>query len=400
MNRRISVGVSVALILIAITITFSVTMILSMRLFDQKVLKVKERAAMYNKLAEIDDVVRGNLYFDIDEQRLYDSIAKGYIEGLGDRDSVYLSPSQIQRRNESMTGTVVSVGLETNKDQNGFMVVSKVYKDTSAAALEIREGDVIVKIEDKDVRENGYDESLGLLKGSVGTKVNVTYRRDGDETSVDLTRELIESTSVYANKDISGIGYLRIKDVNLTTEHQFMTAVDTLLEGQPIKGLVIDVRGSFGGYNLDIVANMLNRLVPTGVIISGTYADNSTKTLYTADETSISLPIVVLIDERTVGFTELFAGVLADYDNCKTVGMTTYGKGTLQQVSMLSDGSALDLTVAILNTPVSGSYNRIGIKPDYEVKVEEGFTFSDSTPNEKSDPQLKKAVEVALSMAK
>jgi len=397
MNRKLSVGVSVALIFMAITITFSVTMIFSMRLFDEKVLNVKERAAMYTKLSEIDNIVRSSLYFDIDEQRLYDAISKGYIDGIGDSDSGYLSAAQIMRRSESMKGMEVTIGFETERNMGGYITVVNLRKGSSAAELGLLEGDTIVRISDRDVLESGYEEAVALLKGVAGTKVEVTYSRDGEETVIEVTRELIESTVVYVSREISGIGYIRFKSFNDNTESQFLSALNTLLSAQDVRGLIFDLRDTNGGYNLEAVANMLGRLVPTGAIISGTYADGVTKTLYTSDERGVQLPIVVLINENTYGFAELFAGVLADYDNCKAVGMATYGKGTLQQLSMLTDGSGLDLTVAILNTPVSGSFNRVGIKPDFEVDSD-GYAFSDSLPNERLDFQLRKAVEVLNSM--
>ena len=397
MNRRISVGVMVALVLMAVTITFSVTMIFSMRLFDQKVLNVKERAAMYNKLSEIDSIVRANHYFDIDEHRLYDAISMGYISGLGDRDSIYLSPTQVIRRNESTKGMEISLGFEPEKNANGYITVTNIRRGSSAAELGLLEGDTIVSIEGWNILENGYDETVSRLRGAAGSKVMITYTRDGEETEIELTRELIETAVVFADTGIEGVGYIRIKTFNDNTENQFSMALSLMLRTESVKGLIIDLRDTNGGYDLDSVANMLAKLTPVGAMITGTFADGTTKTLYTSDGTNISIPIVVLVNENTIGFSELFAGVLGDQDNCKIVGMVTYGKGTLQQLSMLSDGSALDLTIAILNTPVLGSFDRVGIKPDYEVDSE-GYVFSDYMPDERLDPQLKKAVEVLNSM--
>ncbi|MCL2539456.1 MAG: PDZ domain-containing protein, partial [Oscillospiraceae bacterium] len=280
MNRKLSVGVSVALIFVAITITFTVTMIFSMRLFDEKVLNVKERAAMYNKLSEIDNIVRSNLYFDIDEQRLYDAISKGYIDGLADRDSVYLSAAQIQRRGEAMKGMEVTIGFETERNAGGYITVANLRKGSSAAELGLLESDVIVRIDGKDVLEHGYEETVSLLKGAAGTKVEVTYSRDGEETAIEVTRELIETTAVYFSREIAGVGYIRFKLFNDNTESQFSSALNTLLSSQEVKGLIFDLRDVSGGYNIEAVAYMLGRLVPTGVIISGTYADGVTKTLY------------------------------------------------------------------------------------------------------------------------
>lgn len=397
MNRRISVGVMTALILMSITITFSVTMIFSMRLFDQKVLNVKERTAMYNKLSEIDSIIRANHYFDIDENYLYDSISVGYINGLGDRDSAYLSPYQIQRRNENMKGMEMSIGFEPGKNASGYLTVTNLRKGSSAAELGLLEDDTIVRIDGRDILEYGYEETVSLLRGAAGTKVKITYIRDGEEIEIELTRELIETVTVYSSADISGIGYIRIKIFNDNTETHFSAALNSMLKTENVKGLIIDLRDTDGGYNLDSVANMLGSMTPTGAIITGTYADDTSKTLYTSDGTVVSIPIVVLVNENTVGFSELFAGVLGDLDNCKVVGTTTYGKGTLQQLSMLSDGSAVEFTIAVLGTPVSGSFNRVGIKPDYEVESD-GYVFSDTEPNERQDPQLRKAVEVLGSM--
>lgn len=398
MNRKLSVGVSIALIFVAVTITFTVTMIFAMDFFNDKVLNVKEREAMYNKLAEIDTIVRSNLYFKIDEDKLYDSISNGYLEGIGDKDAVYLSPSQIQRRSEQSKGYEVSIGFDLQLNAAGYVTVANLRRFSSAYEQGLTEGDVIISIDGHNVLEIGYEEAIDLLEGIAGTKVELIYTRDGQEITIEVTREQVESTVVFTNRSLEDIGYLRIRTFNDNTSRQFITAINDLAVKDPVKGIIIDLRNTNGGYNLDAVASMLDRLLPTGATIVGTFAENNMKILYTSDENCVNIPIVVLVNENTYGFAELFAGVIGDNANCATVGMTTYGKGTLQQLSRLSDGSALELTVAVFNLPTSGPYDETGVKPTYEVST--GLSFSDTELDTAVDVQLRKAVEVISSMMK
>ena len=399
MNRKLSVGVSIALIFVAITITFSGSMIFAMRLFDEKVQNVQERAAMYSKLMEIDNIVRSNIYFKIDEDRLSDAISRGYLAGIGDKDAVYLSPSQLQRRQELSKGYEVTVGFELEENVNGYGTVKELSRFSSAYSQGLIEGDVVIKIDNQDILEIGFQEAVKLIPGIAGTKLAIVFIRDGEELTIEITREQIESTVVFAVKSIPDLGYIRIRTFNDNTGKQFASVLGDLLNRDPVKGLIIDLRNTSGGYDLDMVARMLDSLLPTGVIVSGTFSDNNTKILYTSDDKSAGVPIIVLINENTSGYAELFAGVVGDNANCATVGLPTAGKGTLQQISKLTDGSALELTVAILNLPLSGQFDGIGVKPDYEV-TNNWYSFSDEEINPVNDSQLAKAVEVIRTMVK
>lgn len=400
MNRKLSVGVSIALIFVAVTITFSVTIIFAMQLFDERVMSIKERAAMYEKLTEIDNLVRSNLYYKIDEEYLYDAIANGYLNGIGDKDSGYVTAAQLQRRAEMSRGYEVALGFDLEENITGYVTVTNLKTNSSAYEQGLVEDDVIIKVDGYDILEVGYDRTLELFYGPAGSKVEVVYTRDGEEITVEITRGQVESTVVFSDRSIDDVGYLRIETFNDNTEKQFMSVLSDLLTKDPIRGLIIDLRNTNGGYDLDAVAHMLNRLLPTGVLISGIFAENTSKILYTSDNSSIEIPIVVLINENTYGYAELFAGVIGDSNNCATVGVPTYGKGSMQQILKLSDGSALELTVAIFNLPVSGPFDLVGVKPTYEV-VNRWYEFSEHDEiNTTEDMQLVKAIEVIGTMMK
>lgn len=399
MNRKLSVGVSLALIFIAVTITYTVTVIYAMHRFDEKMLNIKEREAMYEKLNEIDGIVRSNLYFRLDEEQLNDAIAKGYLEGIGDKDSLYLSPSQLQRRAEIAKGYEATIGFDLEENITGYFTVTNLVRFSSAYEQGLMEGDVIVEINGNDILEIGPEEAMSLLSGAAGTKLEIVYTRDGEEITIEVTREQIETTVVYSDRSIPDIGYMRIATFNDNTQKQFMSVLSDLMNKNPVKGLIIDVRDTNGGYDLEMVATMLDRLLPTGVIVSGIFAENTSKILYTSDEVCVEVPIVVLVNENTYGFAELFAGVIGDSPNCATVGVTTYGKGTLQQLTKMSDGYALEMTVAVFTLPISGVYDLEGVKPTYEI-VYKWYDNSNTDIDTTEDTQLVKAIEVIGTMMK
>ncbi|MEG1304110.1 MAG: S41 family peptidase [Oscillospiraceae bacterium] len=398
MNRKISVGVTVSFALIAVAITFTATMIFAMKLFDKKVASVQERVAMYDKLSEIDSTVRDHYYGQIDDTELFRSMARGYMSGIGDSDSTYLTSDEVAMRQQAMKGTKISVGIEVEKDTNGYMVISKVYADTAASKVGLKAKDVIVKINGKDVLSIGYDKAVSELDGIDGSKLNISYSRNGTESIAEMTRSVIDTASIESYQ-MNDIFYIRIKGFNDKTTDQFMSAMNTVSGNDQIKGLVFDVRGIDGGYDLSVAANLLDALLPTGTLLTGTYSGGDVKVLFTSDDKCVSLPMVVLVDGDTQGFAEAFAAVLGDSENCRIVGKLTKGKGTLQQLIQLTDGSGIDITVAVLNAPISGVFNDVGVKPDFEVEAAEGFVRG-GEPNELNDAQYKKAVDVLRSIQK
>ena len=398
MNKRISVGVAVSLVLIAVAITFTAATIFSMNQFDSKVSSASQRATFYDKLSEIEKIVRSNYYGDIDDTALYTATAEGYISGLGDVGSQYLTAEQIAAREASMNGTTVGFGIGVERNASGYMVINRVTPDSSADSMGLQTGDIITKIDDLDVLSIGYDAAYEMLGGTEGSTATIVYNRSGSEETVELTRTTTESTSVVYTK-IDDIGYIRVDAMNSTTAAQFSRVITEAQTETDISGIVVDLRDTSGGYDISVAASMLEAILPSGPMINGRYKDDELKTLFTSSSSGISSPLAVLINENTTGFTELIAAVVADeYENGVVVGKTSAGRGTLQQLVKLSDGSGVDITVAELLTPSGTSFDGVGVTPRYEVDAGENFILT-TPPDELSDAQYARAAEALRAMS-
>lgn len=400
MNKRISVGFTAALVLLAVTITFTATMIFAMNQFDSKVISSTKQESAFSTLAELDSTVRQYFYKDIEEDLLYDSVLDGFIEGLNDPYTVYLSIEEIALRNQQARGTVVGLGLEVTKNSDGYLYVNNVYVDSPASKVEMQTGDIITSIDENDVLALGYDEAAKLLYGVEGTKVVVEYLRAGETTTVEMSYTTLEANTVdYLRND--NVFYIRVKSMNDSTPAQFTRAMreaESTYQAGDAQGLVIDMRDLNGGYNRNVVSQMLTNLIPRGTLYYGVYRDGTNKVLDTSDnDNPLSVPTVVLINERTSGYAELFAAVMSEKDNCRLVGDTTLGRGTLEELHMLSDGSGVSLSVAVLQTATGITFHETGVTPDFTVETPANFVMP-SSPTEESDPQFKKAVEILASI--
>ncbi len=397
MNKKISVGIAASLVLIAITITFTATMIFSMRLFDSKVTTSSQRRdAMYEKMLEIDKVVRQYYYKEFDETALYDSLIAGYVNGLGDPNSVFLTAEEIATREQQAKGQIVSVGLDVIKDSSGYLRVTKVYADSSAETLGMMVDDIIRKIGDVDTFSLTQEEGQKLLMGVEATNIKVEYTREGEAKTAELLCSRIEETSVEG-RQIESVYYIRIRALWNTAETQFNRLVkeaETAYTDGKIDGIVIDIRDLSGGHNLAVVAGMLDILLPAGTLLTGIYRGDDAKVLYTSDESNVNVPATVLVNGNTKGYAEAFAAVMQGSAICKgIVGATTAGKGTMQQLIKLSDGSGVDVSVALIKPPKGEVYNEIGVKPNSEVKVAEDFVVP-AEPSTTTDLQFAKAVDI------
>lgn len=401
MNKRISVGITAALILIAVTITFTATMIFAMNQFDSKVISSStKREGVFERLAEIDNLVRQYYYQDIDEDMLYDSMIDGFMQGLGDGTSIYLTAEEVALRNQQSRGTVIGVGIEVAKDVSGYLYVNKVYSESPADRVEIKEGDVITTIDDNDVRVIGYEEAVKLLYGVEGTKVVVEYTRGSDVNTAEMTYTTLETSTVDYMR-IDDIFYIRIKSMNDATPAQFTRALrdaESAYYSGDARGMVIDLRDLDGGYSRTVVSQMLTNLMPVGTLYYGQYRDGTTKVLDTSDnENPVSMPTGILVNSNTRGLAELFAAVLGERGNCRIIGTTTAGLGTLDELHMLSDGSGISISVAVFSTPGGKTFNEEGVKPDFEVEPPDNFVLT-GQPTEDTDTQYKKAAEIVRAM--
>ena len=382
MNKKISLGLAISLIAVTCAVTFILTSFYSLRSFNKKVVDVNEKAAKYSSLQTLDSYVRDSYYGDIDEKKLNDGILKGYVEGLDDKYSRYLSEEEWLEEQSEEQGQQIGLGLTLAKDENGYISIEEILPDSPVAESDVSVGDIITIVDGVDVKTAGFDESIEALRGTEGSDISLTIRRDGIDKDYTFTRRSIAVETVSGEMRNDYIGYIKISGFKKNTPDQF---VDTLerLTSNGAKALIFDVRDNEGG-QITALEDCLDPLLPEGVIATAEYKDGTSETIIYSDESEIDLPMVVLVNKNTASSAELFAAALKDSGKASLVGEKTYGKGVMQTTTEFENGAVV-LTVAKYKTTKSESYDGVGITPDYQVENEQ----------EGNDAQYAQAVETA-----
>ena len=391
MNKKVSLGAAICFMAIAAAVTFTITMYFSLNIFNSKIANVTERDNFYDKIEEIDTIVRNNFLETIDEDKLMDSVADGYMAGLDDPYTRYMNQEEYKAYQMDNAGELVGIGVTVRMDDSGYILVDSVEEGSPAENAGILAGDLIIRVGDVDVLTAGYSESVSAVRGEEGTTVQLTVRRDNEDIQLEAVRKLIKSTTI-SYRMIGEDGYIHISKFNETTASDFKNAVADL-RSQGAAGLIFDVRNNPGGL-LDSVADVLDYLLPEGPIVSSVNKKGETKMLYESDANSVDLPMIVLCNGETASAGELFSAALRDYKKAELVGVNTYGKGIMQTAYTLADGSALSLTTDYYNPPSGINFHGVGLKPDYEVKLTADQELNIFSLDENTDPQLQKAITV------
>ena len=392
-KRIISVGVAIALMIVTAALTFSLTMVYSQAKFNSRVYNIKEREQLYTKISEIDSVIRQNYIGEIDEQKLNDAIAAGYVFGIGDRYAHYYTAEEYAEYLTSNEGKMVGIGVSFKQDESGYILVTELYENSTAAEAGILEGDLIIKVGDINVTAQTYSQAVKAVSGEAGTTVKLTIRRDSEDMEpIDVLRKEFDIVSVKSKMLSETVGYIRITEFNNNTVSQFKKAINNL-EASDVKGIVFDVRNNPGG-GVNAVSKILDILLPEGPIVSATYKNGKTEVLATSDASEMTIPMTVLTNSSTASAAELFTQALKDYNKAQSVGTKTFGKGVMQSTKRLNDGSALNLTVAKYNPPKGKNYDGVGIVPDFEVAFPQELESQMFELSHEEDPQLAKAFEI------
>lgn len=392
MSKKIPLGAAISFMAIVAAVTFTITMIFANNTFNQTILNVKEREEMYNKLAEVDQLVRQNYVGDIDEVTLLDSINEGYLDGIGDPYAAYYSVEATRTVEQIQAGTLIGIGVVTS-DASGYLRVQTVYEDSPAALAGIQKSDLIVKVGDQDIKSLDKENSEWLLYGEPGTTVSLTIRRENVDSVVEMQRKNY-TVPVVEYTLLDDVAYIRLYDFTSEGVAAFKSALDRA-SSDGAAGLVFDLRNNTSR-DLDSAASMLDYLLPTGNIYSLTYKDGTKETLRKSNEEEVTLPMAVLMNSSTACAAELFAADLHDFDKAKLVGETTAGKGAAQSKFTLKDGSSFYMTNAYWNAAVTQEINGVGVAADYEVHLsaEQAAAFSTGELLFEDDPQMIKAQEV------
>ncbi|MBQ8604102.1 MAG: PDZ domain-containing protein [Oscillospiraceae bacterium] len=397
MRKKITLSTAISYMFIAMTVTFCLTMILSTRMFEAKVSSVNEKESMYDKVSDIDRVVRQNYYTTVDDTNIYESLSAGYVNGLKDSESRYLTTTEVTEYQEEMSGKIIGIGMDIakSKEDGGYMRVYKVYSESPADVQGIAVNDLLTAINGISTINLTEREATKLLSGKSGTTVDVTYRHEDSETTATLTRKAYDAPSVSYSKEDT-VGYIKITNFSSRTASELEYAANNLTS-QGATSLCIDIRNN-ASKDFDSAADAADILLKEGTTMYAVYQDGERKVLYTSDKTATTLPVTLITNGGTGYAAEMFTVMLKDTAGAKTVGTTTMGKGTLQKLFRLPDGSGVVLTVATLSPTASAVYTGTGIAPDYEKALDSTQEASAYTFTISNDPQILRAFEVARNL--
>lgn len=395
MSKKVSLGVAATVTLIAMAVTFSMTMTVSMNMFNNTVSSVKNKERMYNKLSEVDRYVRANEYFDINDDTLNDTIASGYMLGISDRYARYYSAKAYSERVGLANGRLMGIGVAVVKDpSSGYARIIRVYDNTPATNVGLEVGGFITAIGDTSTRSMSDTAAMtSALLGEEGSTVSIKYLTPlREEQSFEITHANYTTPSISTVRLMdNGVGYLRIDSFTSGTAVEFRNAVNSLTN-QGVTSLIFDLRDN-SGENLNAALVATDYCVPSGLIAQSQDKGGNVTDLRMSDENEITLPMVCLVNGSTASGAELFANALRKMAGATIVGSTTAGKGVLlSDPQSLSDGSAVVITVGILLDNEGKNWNGTGLTPDVDASLtnDEQSSYYDFTVD--NDPQITKAI--------
>lgn len=383
-------------------------------------LKRIDMSAVERKLGSMEKIVDKYFLFEDDAQKMQDGIYKGMMAGLDDPYTVYYTPDEYRALSEETEGVYCGIGVLVSQNiQSGIVTILRVFPDSPADEAGMKKGDIVYKVGEISTAEQELDMLVQEhIRGEEGTYVDLTVLRNGEEISMNVQRRMVEVATVEHRMLEDNTGYILVTQFDTVSGDQFMEAVDDL-ESQGMERLVIDMRDNPGGV-LEACVQMAAYVLPDdkfdGTILKTAdkngmgdrYFSEGGKIRYKADDGfsrsnfrpmednhELDIPIAVLINSQSASAAEVFAGALQDYGKAELVGVTSFGKGIVQSVIPLYDGSAIKLTTSHYYTPAGHDLHGQGLKPDVEVELEldEEFIGAYDIPVEK-DNQLQKAIEV------
>ena len=368
---RLSTSVGITALLCALTFTGT---IFFMQYRDRK---LQEK---YQRLSELDSFVQNNYYTEYDNDELINTMLKGYIAGLGDRYSQYMTPEEYNALQTREAGKTVGIGVTVIQNEEGYPLIMEVQKNSPAESAGLKPEDVILSVDGEDILTMDYEEAINRIKGEENTKVTLTIRHDGEEKEVSIIRRSFDMITSGGEMLDGHIGYIYITNFRENTADQFLTVLNDLI-GQGADALIFDVRDDGGGL-LSALEKMLDPLLPEGEIATATYHGDKTETVLKSDAEELNLPIAILVNGNTASAAELFSASLRDFKQAKLVGTQTFGKGIMQITTPVKGGGGLTLTVATYQTTKSECYHGVGLTPDIIIEPDE---------NSETDVQLEAA---------
>lgn len=395
MSKKISLPAAIVLILLAALLSFQITYVSMLTKYQSEVQSLAVSQSAYEKLNYVDALYRAHYVGDIDEEQLSDYLIRGYIAGAGDKYASYMTADEFSAYMEESSGEMVGIGVHIiyNGDMGALEVIS-VMRDSPALEAGVEPGDLIVTVEGESVAELGYYPAVDKMLGDLGTVAKFTVRRGENYEEIKefaIIRQKVTDTTVESRIIGGDIGLIRISQFAENTGDSIRTAIADLT-AKGAKSLIFDVRYNPGGALTGIV-DTLDQLLPEGPIIRIVDREGNEESI-DSDAACISMPMAVLVNEGTASAAELFTSALKDYRLATVIGTTTYGKGTMQTVVSLPDGSGITISYRMYNPPFSDNYEGIGVVPDIELPLDESLAdknFYKITDEE--DNQLQAAIK-------
>ena len=350
--------------------------------------------AVEDKITEIETLVQKYYLNEIDTEQVENYLYKGMIAGLDDAYAAYYTKEEYQSMIDSTNGSYYGIGVEMSQNMTtGIITITRVFEGSPAEEAGLLPGDLIYKVQDTEVTGEDLTKVVSMVKGAEGTTVPISVAREGesDYLTFDVERRTIEIYTVEHRMLDGNIGYISIASFDDVTVNQFLTALEDL-ENQGETALIIDLRNNGGGL-VSSAGSILDRLLPEGLIVYTEDKYGNREELKSDAENYFDKPLAVLVNGNSASASEIFAGAVKDYGIGTLVGTQTFGKGIVQKVYPLSDGTAVKLTVSKYYTPKGNNIHGIGIAPDVEVELDADVANAITIPEEK-DNQLQKAVEI------
>lgn len=321
-------------------------------------------------------------YEDVDDEDLENGLYYGIMSGVGDPYTVYYTPEEFKEMQASWNGNYEGIGayLKMNTEVGYPQIESFIEGGSAKECGLISPGDYIVAVEGEEVYGQTLDEVVSKIRGPEGTSVTITFEGGDGKYDVTLDRRKIDTPTIEVSEKEDGIWYIQIKEFDSVTTEQFREAYQQAKDGN-MKGLIIDLRGNPGG-NLDVVVDICREILPKGLIV---YTEDKygQRNEYSCNgDNEINVPLAVLIDGGSASASEIMAGAIKDYGIGTLIGTKTYGKGIVQSILPLTDGSAVKITTSKYYTPNGNNIHKIGIEPDEEVKFDSDKYLEDETDNQ------------------
>lgn len=338
-------------------------------------------SAVEGKLNALDSLLDRFYFEDVDKQKATDAMFKAYLAAYGDKYTVYYTPEEYESLMASTSGTFYGIGAVCQKNEDGTVLIVDPYEDAPAYKAGIRKGDCVTKVDGTDVTGMDISSATALIKGEKGTSVSLEIIRDGVTMTFNVVRDEVKVKTIEYEMLDGDIGYISISEFDDVTVSQFRAAL-TNLKAQNMKGLIIDVRDNPGGV-LSVVVDILDEIVPKGLIVYTEDKSGNRKDYSGSNSSELNVPLAVLVNGSSASASEIFAGTIQDYGKGAIIGTQTFGKGIVQTIQPLSDGSAVKFTIAKYYTPKGQDIHGKGVTPDRVVELPEDAA---------SDVQLEAAV--------